>query len=74
MARVLHLLKGEEASLALAAMEAQLAAGDSVAVALLYGAPIPKLPTSVRVLRIPQEASYARLLEMIFESDQVVTW
>lgn len=74
MARVLHLLKGEEASLAVAAMEAQLAAGDSVAVALLHGVAAPKLPASVGVLRVPQDAPYERLLELIFASDHVITW
>jgi len=47
---------------------------DELAVALLHGAPLPKLPAGVRALRVPQDASYERLLEMIFESDQVVTW
>ena len=74
MGAVFHLLKGGEPSLALAAIEQQLAAGDSVSVALLHGAATPKLPEQVRVLRVPQDASYEKLLELIFESDQVVTW
>jgi hypothetical protein len=74
MAMVLHLLKGGETSLALATIEAQLAAGDKVAVALLHDVAAPQLPASVGVLRVPQDASWERLLEMIFASDHVITW
>ena len=74
MATVLHLLKGGDPALALAAIEHQLAAGDTVTVALLHGATPPKLPAAVRLVRVPADASHERLLELLFEADQVVTW
>jgi hypothetical protein len=69
MARALHVLKAGDATLARATIERQLAAGDAVSVALLPGAALPVLPAGV-----PGEWSYERLLEAVFEADQVVTW
>lgn len=74
MARVLHLLKGDDAALALTVMAQQRAAGDDVTVALLPGAVAPRLPAEVRVRRVPTELSWDALLEQIFEADQVITW
>jgi hypothetical protein len=74
MARALHVWKGGDAALALATIERQLAAGDAVSVALLRGAAAPALPAGVPVHRVPGEWSYDRLLEAVFEADQVVTW
>ena len=74
MARVLHLLKGDDPSLALAVIAQEQAAGDDIAVALLPGAPAPPLPSGVRVHRVPDELSWETLLERIFEADQVITW
>src|SRR6267142_2813888 len=34
----------------------------------------PALPAGVAVHRVPDEWSYERLLEAVFEADQVVTW
>jgi hypothetical protein len=74
MATVLHLLKGDDPTLAVTAIDHQLASGDRVTVALLHGMTKPKLATAVRVLRVPEDVSHEKLLELIFESDQVVTW
>jgi len=74
MARALHLLKGGHATLALATIERQLAAGDAVTVVVLDAAEAPSLPPGVAVHRVPGEWSYERLLEAVFEADQVVTW
>jgi hypothetical protein len=75
MATVLHLLKGEDASgLALATIEGQRAAGDTVTVALLHHAPAPKLPDGVRVHRVPADLTYEGLLELVFAADHVITW
>jgi len=41
---------------------------------LLGGAAAPALPAGVRVQRVPEDASYERLLELIFAADHVVTW
>ena len=74
MARVLHLLKSNDASLALAVIAQQQAAGDRVAVALLPGAPAPALPDGVLLHRVPDGLAWEALLERIFEADQVITW
>jgi len=74
MAAALHLYKGGDASVALAAIEAQLAAGDTVTMALLHGAAKPMVPDTVRVHRVPEELSWEHLLEKIFAADHVVTW
>jgi hypothetical protein len=74
MAGVLHLLKGDRPSVALATIARQVQAGDEVTVALLHGAPAPSLPASVRVHRVPDDVSYDQLLELIFHADQVITW
>ena len=74
MARSLHVLKGGDTALALATIERQLAAGDAVTVVLLDEAQGPSLPAAVAVHRVPGEWSYERLLEAVFEADQVVTW
>jgi hypothetical protein len=74
MARVLHVLKGAEAALALATIGGQVADGDEVTVALLQGAPAPVLPPAVRVVRVPDATSYEELLALIFHADQIITW
>lgn len=74
MGRVLHLLKGDDPSLALAVIARQRAAGDEVAVALLPDTPVPALPDDVGLRRVPSELSWEGLLEQIFEADQVITW
>ena len=74
MAAVLHLLKTSDASLARAAIAHSLGAGDRVTVVLLPGAARPELPADAAVHRVPDELGWDRLLELIFESDHVVTW
>lgn len=74
MATVLHLLKAADTTLARAAIARGLGAGDRVTVVLLPGATRPELPAAAVVRRVPDELSYERLLELIFESDQVITW
>lgn len=73
MARVLHLLKGDD-PLALGLASQQQAAGDDVTVVLLPGAPDLALPAGVTRCRVPDERSWEALLEAIFEADQVITW
>jgi hypothetical protein len=74
MARVLHLLKGGDPSLALVVIAQQQAAGDDVTVALLPGAPALALPPGVPAQRVPDQLSWDALLERIFAADQVITW
>ncbi len=74
MAAVLHLLKTADAALARTAIEQSLGAGDRVTVVLLPGAARPALPTGAAVHRVPDELSYSQLLDLIFESDHVITW
>lgn len=74
MAAVLHLLKGGDPALALAAIGQHVRAGDTVTVALLNGAPAPPLPPGVGLHRVPEDLGWDALLDRIFESDQVITW
>jgi hypothetical protein len=74
MARVLHLLKGDDPALALVVIAQQQAAGDEIGVALLPGTPTPTLPAGVSLQRVPDELGWDALLERIFEADQVITW
>jgi hypothetical protein len=74
MSKVLHLLKGDDASLALATVARQLAAGDTVTVVALHGAATPPLPAGIVLRRVPEELSYDALLEAMFEADQVIAW
>jgi hypothetical protein len=75
MARVLHLLPHENASLAAVVIRGDVEAGDEVAVALLAGAGgPPPLPAGVGVHRVPADWSYEELLDRIFDADRVVTW
>jgi hypothetical protein len=74
MAAVLHLIKGADATLARAVIARGLAAGDRVTVALLPGAAAPDLPPGVTAHRVRADLTWDRLLELIFESDQVIAW
>jgi len=74
MATVLHLLKGPDARLARAVIDQHLRAGDHVSVVLLPGSVVSDLPPEVRLRRLEADLSYPELLELIFESDQVITW
>ena len=73
MERVLHLVKGAHDDLVVATVERQLAAGDTVTVAVLDGEP-PPLPARVTTRRVGRDCTWAELLDLIFDSDHVVTW
>ena len=75
MRKALHLLTGGDCPLALPAIERQLRDPDTaVTIVLLHEAPVPALPDGVAVRRIDQDLTYGELLDLIFESDQVITW
>ena len=74
MARVLHLFKGDHPVEATAVITPQVDAGDQVTVALLAGVAAPAMPPGVVFVRVPEDASYERLLELIFVADTVITW
>jgi len=48
--------------------------GDRVTVVVLPGGVATDLPAGLAVRRLEGDLSYAQLLELIFEADQVVTW
>ena len=74
MTAVLHLLKSPDTALARAVLDRNLRDGDRVTVVVLPGGAASDLPTGVPVRRLDGDLSYAQLLELIFEADQVVTW
>ena len=74
MAAVLHLVKGSHATLARAVHDRNLREGDRVTVVVLPGGAGAGLPAGVTVRSLDRDLSYAQLLELIFEADQVVTW
>jgi hypothetical protein len=74
MGRALHLVKTEDEGLVAATVARQLAAGDTVTVVALHGAPVPTFPAGVVVRRLPEELSWDALLEAMFEADQVIAW
>ena len=74
MARMLHLLKSAETTLARAVIDQHAGAGDHVTVVLLPGAAAPDLPRGVVLRRLDADLSYAQLLDLVFESDHVITW
>ena len=74
MAAVLHLVKGPDATLARAVLDRNLRDGDRVTVVILPGGAGAGLPAGVTVRSLERDLSYAELLELVFEADQVVTW
>ena len=74
MAAVLHLVKGSHATLARAVLDRNLREGDRVTVVVLPGGAGAGLPAGVTVRSLDRDLSYAQLLELIFEADQIVTW
>ncbi len=74
MAAVLHLLKGGDTALARAVLDRSLRDGDRVTVVLLPGGAEAGLPAGVAVRRLDADLSYAQLVELVFQADQVVTW
>jgi hypothetical protein len=70
--KVLHLLKGD-ATLAADVIAGQVAAGDTVTVALFAVDP-PALPAAVTVRRLDADLTYGELVDLIFDADQVVPW
>jgi hypothetical protein len=76
MPTFLHLLKGDSASLAAPVIEANSREpGATVTVVLLDGTKPPALPPAVRVRHLsPSDLDYSTLLDLIFESDRVISW
>ena len=74
MSQTIHLLKAVADDVAVATMRRQAEAGDRVIAVFLEGADVRPLPDAVTVRRVPIDVDYATLLELIFESDQVIAW
>jgi len=74
MATVLHLLKSPATTLARTVIDQHVRAGDRVAVVVLPGGVVSDLPPDVQVRRLGGDMSYTELLDLIFESDHVITW
>ena len=74
MARVLHLLSSRDLALPSVVIRQSVEAGDEVTLALLHGAAAGPWPDGVRTRRVPDDLSWAELLEEIFAADHVITW
>ena len=76
MPRFLHLLKGDSGAIAGPVIEAQSREpGADITVVLLDGAAPPSLPPSARCRRLgTDDLDYSSLLDLIFDSDHVITW
>ena len=74
MASFLHLVKSDAPPLARSVIEHNVSQpGARVTVVLLDGADVA-LPPGVAVRRLGPDLDYNTLLDLIFESDHVVTW
>lgn len=74
MARFLHLVKGDSPPVASSVIERNLREpGAHVTIVLLDGADAA-LPAGAAVKRLGSDLDYNTLLDLIFESDHVVTW
>jgi len=73
MAAVLHIVGQASPSSVLDVIRGQVAAGDTVTVALL-GPELLALPPGVRAHRVPRELSYDQLLDLVFSVEQVISW
>lgn len=70
----LHLVKGDSPSVASAVIERNMRDPDArVTVVLLHGLQAC-LPAGAEVKRLGSDLDYDALLDLIFESDHVVTW
>jgi hypothetical protein len=76
MAKFLHLLKGDANPLAATVIDQNSREpGIDVTVVLLHGAARPDLPGGVRIRELGEDDfGYSALLDLIFESDHVVSW
>lgn len=75
MATFLHLLKPDSAPAALPVIEAQRQQpGAEVMVVLLDGGRPATLPADLPVRRLGDDLDYAGLLDLIFQSDHVISW
>ena len=73
MARFLHLVKRDSPPMAAAVVEQNgREPGAEVTVVLLDGTLLT--PAGVTVKRLGRDLDYSQLLDLIFESDHVVTW
>ena len=76
MARFLHLLKGDSAAMAVSVIDENSREPDAEVVAvILDDTPTPALSPAVRFLRLGHDhLGYSELLDLIFDSDHVVSW
>jgi hypothetical protein len=74
MARYLHLVRADVGPLA-GSVIARSEPGAQITVVVLDGSAPPPLPESARLFRLgPGGLDYPALLDLIFESDHVISW
>jgi hypothetical protein len=75
MPTFLHLLKGDASPLAVPVIEANSNEPGAQVTVVLLDDSTPALPAAVSVRRLtPSDLDYSALLDLIFQSDRVITW
>ena len=75
MSKFLHLVKPDSGSLAGPVVAEHCRdPGAQVTVVLLHGAATPELPDQAIIRRLGHDLDASALLDLIFESDRVITW
>ncbi len=75
MATFLHLLRTDSAALAAPVIEShRQEPGAEVTVVLLDGVTMSTLPPGIGLRRLGADLDYSALLDLIFQSDHVISW
>jgi hypothetical protein len=74
MPSFLHLVKSDSAPLASAVIEQNVRQPGAVVTVVLLDGAAASLPVGATVKRLGPDLDYSALLDLIFESDHVVTW
>ncbi len=74
MPSFLHLVKGDSPPVATAVIERNVREPGAHVIVVLLDGPPAALPAGAAVKRLGSDLDYDALLDLIFESDHVVTW
>jgi len=72
--RILHLMKRDSPPTAAAVVGRELQDPRAEITVVLLDDAAPSLPSGLAIKRLGADLDHAKLLDLIFESDRVVTW